>query len=114
MAYNLSNRKKPEYFGKNTVSFNMDIKGLKMEEGEIMNAGDMVSLFTTVPIKEALIIIGKRLRAEKTLHHCMYLTKEDITSYWSLYCPPHISVAIEKYIGRSRERKWAALCQWWC
>ena len=43
-----------------------------------MNFHDVVSLFTNVPIKEALIIIRKRLRADKTLHPCMNLTAEDI------------------------------------
>ena len=50
-----------------------------MEQSEIMNnSHDVVSLFINVPIKEALIIIGKRLRADKNLHRRMNLTTEDI------------------------------------
>ena len=77
MAYNLTRHLadllKPlvgntEYFVKNTTSFSKDIKGIKIEKGEIMNSHGVVSLFTNVPIKEALIIIGKKLRADKTIH----------------------------------------------
>ena len=49
-----------------------------MEQSEDMNSHDVVSLFTNVLIKEALIIIGKRLKADKTLHRCWNLTAEDI------------------------------------
>ena len=52
--------------------------GIKMEQDEIINSHDMVNLFTYVPIKEALIIIGKRLRAYKSLNHCRNLTADYI------------------------------------
>ena len=44
----------------------------------MMNSHDVVSLFTNVPIREALIIIGKRLRADKTLHRHTNLYADDI------------------------------------
>ena len=57
-----------EYFVKNTASFSKDIKGIKIGQGEIMNSHNVVSLFTNVPIKEALIVIGNKLRSDKTPH----------------------------------------------
>ena len=59
---------KIEYFVRNTASFSKDIKGIKIEQGEIMNSHDVVSLFTNVLIREALIFIRKKLRSDKTLH----------------------------------------------
>ena len=49
-----------------------------MEQGEIMNSHNVVSLFTNMSIKETLIIIGKTLRADKTLHHHTNFSAEDI------------------------------------
>ena len=69
---------KTEYFVKNTASCSKDIKGVKIEKGEIMNSHDVVSLFTNVPIREALIIIWKKLRADKTLHRCTNLSADNI------------------------------------
>ena len=63
---------------KNTASFSKDIKVIKIEKGEIMNSHDVVSLFTNVPIREALIIIRRKLRSDKTLHRCTNLTADDI------------------------------------
>ena len=68
---------KTEYFVKNTASFSKGIKGINMEQGELMISHDVVSLFTKVPIKEALIIIFKRLKADKTFHLCTNFTMED-------------------------------------
>ena len=77
MAYNLSRSLadllkplvgKTEYVVKNTASFSKDITEIKIEQGEIMNSHNVVSLFTNVPIREALIVIRKKLRSGKTLH----------------------------------------------
>ena len=87
MAYNLSRFLadllkplvgKSEYFVKNTASFSKGLKGIKIGQGEIMNSHNVVSLFTNVPIKEALIIIGKRLKADNTFHRCTNLIVDDI------------------------------------
>ena len=87
MAYSLSralaNLLKPlvgkmECFVKNTTSFTMDIRDIRREEYEIMNLHDMVCLFTNVPIKEALEVIGRHLREDETLSEHIRLAPEDI------------------------------------
>ena len=40
----------------------------------------MVSLFTNVPLDQALFVIRKRLESDNTLHECTNLLTEDIMS----------------------------------
>ena len=63
MTYNLSRALadllkptigKTQYFVKNTADFVDEIRNVVLEEDEIMNSHDVVSLFTNVPIKDAL------------------------------------------------------------
>ena len=83
---------KTEYFVKNTASFSKDLKGIKMEGGEIMNSHDLVSLFTNVHIPQALEV-GWRLRPDNSLP----------TMSWSnLFWRQHIFSMEGKYTGKSR------------
>ena len=58
---------KTEYFAKNTASFTKDIKDIAIEEGEIMNSHDVVSLFTNVPVIGALKVIETIERGQDTV-----------------------------------------------
>ncbi|XP_072017464.1 uncharacterized protein [Amphiura filiformis] len=49
-----------------------------IEEGEIFNSHDVVSLFTNTPIDESLNVIKARLQQDKTLHKRTLLAVEDI------------------------------------
>ena len=69
---------KTEFFVKNTASFTKDINDITIELDEIMNSHDVVSLFTTVPIKETMAIIRERLEEDKTLHKHTKLHLDDI------------------------------------
>ena len=87
MAYNLSRALadilkptlgKTKYYVKNTAEFVDEIKDLKLEQDDIMNSHDVVSLFTNVPIKDALTAIEGKLRKDKTLSERTELTIPDI------------------------------------
>ena len=45
----------------------MELRDLRVEEDEIMNFHNIVSLFTNVPIKKALEVIKKKLEEDRTL-----------------------------------------------
>ena len=94
IAYNLSRSLadllKPivgttEYFVKNTASFSKDIKEVNMEQDKIMISHNVVSLFINVPIKETLIIIRKRLRADKSLHESHHRWYHGTTGMYTVY-----------------------------
>jgi len=87
MTYNLSRALadllkplvgKSEYYVKNTASFVKDLKDIRLKEDEIMNSHDVVSLFTNVPIKDALKAIEDKLKKDKTLKERTMLAPEDI------------------------------------
>ena len=87
MAYNLSRALadllkptigKTKYFVKNTAEFVDEIKNVKLENDEIMNSHDVVSLFTNVPIKDALTAIESKLMKDKTLSDRTQLSIPDI------------------------------------
>ena len=40
---------------------------MHVEEDEIMNSHDVVSLFTNVPLKKAMEVIGKKLEEDRIL-----------------------------------------------
>ena len=58
---------KTSYHIKNTVTFSKELKDLQVEEDEIMNSHDVVSLFSYVPIKKASEVISEMLNEDKTL-----------------------------------------------
>ena len=69
---------KTEYFVKNTASFSKDLKSIKLDEDEIMNSHDVVSLFTNVSITLTLEVISQRLRLDNSLEKCTKLLADDI------------------------------------
>ena len=49
-----------------------------IEEGEIFNSHDVVSLFTNTPINESLDVIKKRLQNDKSLKQRTLLSVDDV------------------------------------
>ncbi|XP_072039537.1 uncharacterized protein [Amphiura filiformis] len=67
-----------EHHVKNSKDLAEEMSGVYMEENEIFNSNDVVSLFTNTPIKETLDIIKQRLVADKDLKKRTKLDVEDI------------------------------------
>ena len=67
---------KTKYHVKNTVDFSKDLSNTCILENEIMN--DVVSLFTNVPLDQAMSVIRKRLESDNTLCECTNLLTDDI------------------------------------
>ena len=57
-----------------------------MEEGEIFNSHDVVSLFTNVPINETLNIIRERLESDRDLNKRTLLTVDDLMEILKFLC----------------------------
>ena len=55
-----------------------DLAEVYIEEDEIFNSHDVVSLFTNVPIDETLAIIKDRLEADNTLRQRTKLNVNDL------------------------------------
>ena len=49
-------------------------------EDEVMNSHNVVSLFTNVPLKQAMSVIKKRLESDNTLCRCTNLLASDVMS----------------------------------
>ena len=67
------------YHVKNKATFSKELKSLQVEDNEIMNSHDVVSLFTNVPIKKALEVIRKK-HEDKTLSDSTNLDTNDMMS----------------------------------
>ena len=67
-----------DYHVSNSREFVEEIMKIKIQEGEIFNSHDVVSLFTETPIEEALKVIKKKLKDEPTLHTRTKLSILDI------------------------------------
>ncbi|XP_072017194.1 uncharacterized protein [Amphiura filiformis] len=63
---------------KNSKELAEDLSGVCIEDNEIFNSHDVVSLFTNTPIKEALDVIKKRLVEDKDLKLRTKLEVDDI------------------------------------
>ena len=71
---------RPSYHVKNTATFSNELKSLQVEENNIMNAHDVVSLFTNVPITKALEVTRKKIEEDKTLSDSTKLDANDVMS----------------------------------
>ena len=67
-------------FVKNSTEFSQDIREMDLSEDDILLSFDVVSLFTKVPIDEALEVISQRLNDDDTLTERTMLEVEDICS----------------------------------
>ena len=56
-----------------------------VEEDEIINAHDVVSLITNVPIPQVLELISQRLRLDNSLHKCTKLLTDDVMELLEFY-----------------------------
>jgi hypothetical protein len=69
---------KTESFVKNSGHFVQRIKSLDLQSSEIMVSFDIVSLFTIVPVNEALHVIKERLKDDTTLEERSALPVESM------------------------------------
>ena len=69
---------------KNTVDFSKDLSNMRILKDEIMNSHDVVSLFTNVPLNQAMSVIRKRLESDNTLCECTNLLTDDVMSLLEL------------------------------
>ncbi len=67
-----------EYHVKNSKHLSESLAEVLIEEDEIFNSHDVVSLFTNTPIDESLNIIKERLESDKTLNKRTLLNVDDI------------------------------------
>ena len=77
---------KTEYHVKNSQQLAEDLAEVYIEEDEIFNSHDVVSLFTNVPIDETLAIIKDRLEADNTLHQRTKLNVDDLMEILKFLC----------------------------
>ena len=63
---------------KNSKDLAEELSGVFIEENEIFNSHDVVSLFTNTPIKESMDIIKKRLIEDKDLKKRTKLSVDNI------------------------------------
>ena len=52
---------------RNSADFVNQIHQVSLEETDVMDSFDMVSLFTRVPVDEALLVLSHRLQQDETL-----------------------------------------------
>ncbi|XP_072033432.1 uncharacterized protein [Amphiura filiformis] len=69
---------KTEHHVVNSRQLAEDLAGVFIEEGDIFNSHDVVSLFTNTPIDKTLSIIKNRLSDDKTLKNRTNLNVDDI------------------------------------
>ena len=64
---------KTEHHVLNSKEFTKEMRDVKLEEDEVLNSHDVVSLFTNVPIPETMDLIKDRLVGDSTLQERMLL-----------------------------------------
>ena len=69
---------KTEHHVLNSKEFTKEMRDVKLEEDEVLNSHDVVSLFTNVPIPETMDIIKDRLAGDSTLQERTLLEVADI------------------------------------
>ena len=66
------------YHVKNMAQFSKQLKDSRLKEDDIMNSHDVVSLFTSVLINKAMVVIWNQLEGDKTLKGRMNLTSNEV------------------------------------
>ena len=69
---------KTEHHVENSKHLADDLAQVYIEEGEILNTHDVVSLFTNTPVDRSLEVIKQRLLQDKTLKQRTLLSVDDI------------------------------------
>ncbi|XP_072047082.1 uncharacterized protein [Amphiura filiformis] len=67
-----------EHHVKNSKQLAEDLAQVYIEEGEIFNSHDVVSLFTNTPVDKSLEVIKQRLQKDKSLKQRTLLSVEDV------------------------------------
>ena len=65
--------------GKNTLTFVEELKNMKIEQKGVLVSFDVKSLFTKVPVDEAIDIVCEKLREDTTLVEHTDLSVESIS-----------------------------------
>ena len=89
-------------------SFSAFICQQKIEPDEIMVSFDVTSLYTTIPIDQALLIIEDLLEHEDKLANGLYL-HEDKSKIYLIFCyAPRTSASMEISIYKQAEQQWGS------
>ena len=75
-----------EHYLENSKDLKKKLANKKLKENEVLISHDIVSLFTKVPIQEALTVIRSRLKNDKTLSKRTNLTVDDIMDLLEFVC----------------------------
>ena len=102
---------KTEYHVKNSQQLAEDLAEVYIEEDEIFNSHEVVSLFKNVPIDETLAIIKDRLEADNTLHQRTKLNVDDLMEILNSSAPLHTLSSVARYIDKDLVLPWAVLFQ---
>ena len=69
---------KTEHHVKNSMDMAESLSDFVIEEEDILNSHDVVSLFTNTPVEKALHVIEKRLRSDNSWKDATCLEVEDV------------------------------------
>ena len=93
---------------KNSKELAEKLSSFILEQEDIFNSHDVVSLFTKTPMHETLTIIRERLEKDQDLKKRTNLEVADTEWISQNLLPPHPSVSEDNYSNISSGQPWAA------
>ena len=97
-----------EHHVKNSKELAAELSSFTLEQEDIFNSHDVVSIFTKTPMQETLTIITERLEKDQDLKKRTNLEVDDTEWISQNLLPPHPSVSEDNYSNISSAQPWAA------
>ena len=94
-------------FVKNSAEFAQEVRDMELGEEDVLLSFDVVSLFTRVPVDEALEVIAQRLQHDHSVAKRTTLEVEDIVSSQKCASSSLISNTRIVIMNRLKVRPWA-------